>query len=488
MIEADVADRSAVAVRAPGRRRRVPPGRDGRARAGHHRHAPSTSATTTSGPRSCSPSSRRCAFAGGSCSPAAWSSTARAATAATSTAPSRLRRRERCTRLRAGRFEPLCPHCRRPLSPEAVTEDAALDPRNVYAATKVHQEHLCFAFSRETGVPVTALRYHNVYGPRMPRDTPYAGVAAIFASAIAAGDPPRVHEDGGQLRDFVHVRDVARANVIALTEPEPIAGAFNVASGTPRSVGELARTMSDAAGPTRRAAGDDRRLPPRRRPARLRQRRARRHRARLRGSRGLFERHRGVRHRTAAERRMRRPALVVIAKAPVPGRVKTRLCPPCSPAQAAALAEAALLDTLEVVTGTPAGRKILVLDGNADRWRVPGFELIKQRGDGLGDRLAAAFDDIDGPALLVGMDTPQLSHELLIDGHRRTLVPRHRCRPRSSARRRLLEHRLQASGARCVRRCADECSTHRSGSARTAQTTRAAPPRATPAARRRHDR
>ena len=152
--------------------------------------------------------------------------------------------------LRAGRFEPLCPHCQRPLSPEAVTEDAALDPRNVYAATKVHQEHLCFAFSRETGVPVTALRYHNVYGPRMPRDTPYAGVAAIFASAIAAGDPPRVHEDGGQLRDFVHVRDVARANVIALTEREPIAGAFNVASGTPRSVGELARTMSDTAGPT----------------------------------------------------------------------------------------------------------------------------------------------------------------------------------------------------------------------------------------------
>lgn len=113
---------------------------------------------------------------------------------------------------------------------------------------------------------------------------------------------------------------------------------------------------------------------------------------------------------------MRKPALLVIAKAPVPGRVKTRLCPPCSPAQAAALAEAALLDTLEVVTRTPAGRKVLVLDGDADRWRVPGFELIEQRGSGLGERLAAAFDDIDGPALLVGMDTPQLSQELLLDG------------------------------------------------------------------------
>jgi dTDP-L-rhamnose 4-epimerase len=151
--------------------------------------------------------------------------------------------------LHARRFEPLCPRCEQPLHPEAVTEDAAIDPRNVYAATKAHQEHLCFAFSRETGVPVTALRYHNVYGPRMPRDTPYAGVAAIFASAIAAGEPPRVYEDGGQLRDFVHVRDVARANVIALTRGEPAAGAFNVASGTPRSVGELARTMTEAVGP-----------------------------------------------------------------------------------------------------------------------------------------------------------------------------------------------------------------------------------------------
>ena len=101
-------------------------------------------------------------------------------------------------------------------------EDAALDPRSVYAATKLAQEHLCSAFARETGVPVTALRYHNVYGPRMPRDTPYAGVASIFRSAFAAGRAPRVFEDGGQRRDFVHVRDVARANLLALTAPEPV--------------------------------------------------------------------------------------------------------------------------------------------------------------------------------------------------------------------------------------------------------------------------
>jgi dTDP-L-rhamnose 4-epimerase len=148
--------------------------------------------------------------------------------------------------LDAGRFEPPCPRCGRPLEPRAVPEHAPLDPRSVYAATKLAQEYLCSAFARETGAPVTALRYHNVYGPRMPRDTPYAGVASIFRSALAAGRAPRVFEDGWQLRDFVHVRDVARANLLALTAPEPVPGAFNVASGTPRTVLEMARTLAAA--------------------------------------------------------------------------------------------------------------------------------------------------------------------------------------------------------------------------------------------------
>ena len=150
--------------------------------------------------------------------------------------------------LRAGRFDPRCPGCGRPLEPAAVPESAPLDPRNVYAATKVHQEHLCRSFAREQGVGVTALRYHNVYGPRMPRDTPYAGVASIFVSALRAGRPPRVFEDGGQLRDFVHVRDVARANVLALTAPGAPSGTFNVASGRPRSVGAMARALAAAVG------------------------------------------------------------------------------------------------------------------------------------------------------------------------------------------------------------------------------------------------
>jgi dTDP-L-rhamnose 4-epimerase len=150
----------------------------------------------------------------------------------------------RAADLDAGRFEPRCPHCDRGLEPRTVPEDAPLDPRSVYAATKLAQEHLCGAFGRETGVPVTALRYHNVYGPRMPRDTPYAGVASIFRSAFAAGRAPRVFEDGGQRRDFVHVRDVARANVLALQQTAP--GAFNVASGTPRTVLDMAHALAAA--------------------------------------------------------------------------------------------------------------------------------------------------------------------------------------------------------------------------------------------------
>ena len=147
--------------------------------------------------------------------------------------------------LDAGRFEPPCPACGRPLAYAPIDEDAPLDPRNVYAATKVHQEHLCGVFGREHDVPVTALRYHNVHGARMPRDTPYAGVASIFTSAVEAGEAPRVFEDGGQTRDFVHVLDVARANLAALTVDEPVAGAFNVASGTPRTVLDLARSVCE---------------------------------------------------------------------------------------------------------------------------------------------------------------------------------------------------------------------------------------------------
>ena len=152
--------------------------------------------------------------------------------------------------LSAGLFEPPCPACGRSLTPEPIPEDAPLAPRNVYAATKLHQEHLLEAFAREHTIPATSLRYHNVYGPRMPRDTPYAGVASIFRSALAAGKAPLVTEDGRQMRNFVHVRDVAHANVEALYRDEATTNAWNVASPEPRSVGDMARSLARAFGST----------------------------------------------------------------------------------------------------------------------------------------------------------------------------------------------------------------------------------------------
>ncbi|MFF0093250.1 DUF2064 domain-containing protein [Streptomyces canus] len=105
--------------------------------------------------------------------------------------------------------------------------------------------------------------------------------------------------------------------------------------------------------------------------------------------------------------------LLVIAKEPRPGRVKTRLTPPFTPREAAALAEAALVDTLRTVAATPARRRVLVLDGAPGPWLPPGFDVVPQCAGGLDERLAAAFAGCDGPALLIGMDTPQVTPALL---------------------------------------------------------------------------
>ncbi len=148
--------------------------------------------------------------------------------------------------LSGGVFEPRCPVCGAELTSATISEDAPPDPRSVYASTKLAQEHLAANWARETGGTVVALRYHNVYGPRMPRDTPYSGVAAIFRSALEAGRAPRVFEDGLQRRDFVHVRDVARANLAAAearTPPGALA-AYNIASGEPHTIGEMARALA----------------------------------------------------------------------------------------------------------------------------------------------------------------------------------------------------------------------------------------------------
>ena len=149
--------------------------------------------------------------------------------------------------LDAGRFDPLDADGQ-PLAPALIDEDDALDPRNVYAATKLAQEHLAASWARSTGGVAVALRYHNVYGPGMPQNTPYAGVASLFRSALERGEAPRVFEDGRQRRDFVHVRDVASANRAAAehtgrAEPGTFR-AFNVGSGEVHTILDLATALS----------------------------------------------------------------------------------------------------------------------------------------------------------------------------------------------------------------------------------------------------
>ncbi|MGD1171932.1 NAD-dependent epimerase/dehydratase family protein [Mycobacterium seoulense] len=150
--------------------------------------------------------------------------------------------------LDAGLFEHRCPVGGEELTWRLVDEDAPLRPRSLYAASKTAQEHYALAWSEATGGSVVALRYHNVYGPGMPRDTPYSGVAAIFRSSLEKGQPPRVFEDGGQMRDFVHVDDVAAANLAAVTSAVDGFTAVNVCSGRPVSILQVAGALCGARG------------------------------------------------------------------------------------------------------------------------------------------------------------------------------------------------------------------------------------------------
>jgi dTDP-L-rhamnose 4-epimerase len=155
--------------------------------------------------------------------------------------------------LEGGDFENHCAVCGRQLGWETVDEDARLDPRSSYAASKVATEHYVAAWVRQAPGAAVALRYHNVYGPHMPRDTPYSGVAAIFRSSIEQGRAPDVFEDGGQMRDFVHVSDVARANVLSLRQvveaPVETFSTYNVCSGEPVPIRRVAELVAQGVDP-----------------------------------------------------------------------------------------------------------------------------------------------------------------------------------------------------------------------------------------------
>ncbi len=161
--------------------------------------------------------------------------------------------------------------------------------------------------------------------------------------------------------------------------------------------------------------------------------------------------------------------LCVIAKEPRPGFAKTRLTPPCTMTQAAAIAEASLADTLDAVLTTPARRRVLALDGAVGSWLPPGFEVVHQSDGGLDRRLAAAFAFCnstmpDEPVVLIGMDTPQVDPATLADAGRAT-EPRRRRRPRTRHRWWLLADRTTNTHTERVRRCPDERWSHRRSTA-----------------------
>ena len=148
--------------------------------------------------------------------------------------------------MRAGVFAPRCPRCGGLTAPAPTPESATLGGENVYAITKVDQERLTLAWSRQTGIPAVALRYSCTYGPRQSLLNPYTGLIAIFATRILNGLPPVLYEDGRQTRDLVFVEDVARANLIAATSDALDGLPVNVGSGIGTAVGDIDRLVGEA--------------------------------------------------------------------------------------------------------------------------------------------------------------------------------------------------------------------------------------------------
>jgi dTDP-L-rhamnose 4-epimerase len=145
-------------------------------------------------------------------------------------------------------WEVRCPVCGLPTTPIPTAEDKPLVPTSIYAITKMDQELMCLAIGAAYGISTTALRYFNAYGPRQALSNPYTGVAAIFSSRLLNGNPPLVFEDGNQSRDFIHVTDVARANLLALESDRAGGEVFNVGTGLATSIADVARELAERLG------------------------------------------------------------------------------------------------------------------------------------------------------------------------------------------------------------------------------------------------
>ncbi len=150
--------------------------------------------------------------------------------------------------LQQKRWEVDCPQCGRTVSPIATRESKPLHCSSIYALSKKDQEEMVLLFGRTYGIPAVALRYFNIFGTRQALSNPYTGVVAIFASRLMNGNPPVVFEDGSQLRDFVSVHDIVRANVLAMNRAEANGMALNIGSGQPISIREIAMELAGTLG------------------------------------------------------------------------------------------------------------------------------------------------------------------------------------------------------------------------------------------------
>lgn len=150
--------------------------------------------------------------------------------------------------LRSKVWDPLCPECQMPLKPLPTDEDKPLMPTSIYAMSKRHQEEMCLLIGKTYGIPTVALRYFNVFGPRQALSNPYTGCIAIFSSRILNERSPYIFEDGNQLRDFVHVTDVACANVLALEKSAADYEAINIGTGEASSIRRISDLLVDVYG------------------------------------------------------------------------------------------------------------------------------------------------------------------------------------------------------------------------------------------------
>jgi dTDP-L-rhamnose 4-epimerase len=153
--------------------------------------------------------------------------------------------------LKRGEWDLHCEVCNGVLNPKPTAEDKPSEINSMYALSKRDQEELCLIYGRTYGLPVTALRFFNIYGTRQALSNPYTGVAAVFGSRMLNGNSPLIFEDGQQMRDFVSIHDIVQANLLAMERPESDGEVINIGSGQPVTIRRVAELLATALGEAR---------------------------------------------------------------------------------------------------------------------------------------------------------------------------------------------------------------------------------------------